>query len=171
MVGFLKRKTLPIRRRAVDHSPRIPFPRLEFEDGFTAFEQACNGECLLHEGIMLPALVLDARELSGAAAAVEIQDDGRQIASIRVASADGGFIVSASTGGSHGPRLQPGHFVVWQAERYDPRLAKEAPATTKKRFGIFGLKDKRLGWVGLIAGTLKSEYGNGGWTGDERFFS
>jgi hypothetical protein len=109
---------------------------------------------------MLPALVLDA----------EIQGNGRQMASVRVASADGGFIVSASTGGSGGPRLLPGHFVAWQAERYDAQVAKEAPPT-QKRFGLFGVKDKRLGWVGLIAGTLKREYSDGGWIGDERFSS
>src|ERR1700691_973688 len=112
-------------------------PRFAFEDSLTAFEQACAGDCMLHEGVMLPALVLDA----------EIQGNGRQMASVRVASADGGFIVSASTGGSGGPRLLPGHFVAWQAERYDAQVAKEAPPT-QKRFGLFGVKDKRLGWVG-----------------------
>jgi len=169
MVGF-QRKKLPDPGRAVDPFPRGLSPRLAFEDGLTAFEQACAGNCMLQQGIMLPALVLDARELFGAATAVEIQGNGRQMASVRVASADGGFIVSASTSGSRGPRLQPGHFVAWQAERYDPQVAKEAPAT-QKRFGLFGLKDKRFGWVGLIAGTLKPEYWDGGWIGDERFSS
>jgi len=159
VVELLKRKKLPIRDRAADSSLRNFFPRLVFEDTLTAFEHACNGECLLHEGIMMPALVLDA----------EIQCNGRQTASVRVASADGGFIVSASTGGSRGPRLRPGHFVAWQAQWYDPQAAKKA-LPTHKRFGLFGLKDKRIGWVGLIAGTLKPEYRDGGWIGDERFF-
>ena len=85
-------------------------------------------------------------------------------------AADGGFIVSASTSGPRGPRLQSGHFVAWQAQRYDPQVAKDAPPV-HKRFGLFGLKDKRIGWVGLIAGTLKLEYRDGGWVGDERFSS
>jgi hypothetical protein len=135
-------------------------PRFAFEDSLTAFEQACAGDCMLHEGIMLPALVLDA----------EIHGDGRQMASVRVASADGGFIVSASTSGPRGPRLLPGHFVAWLAQRYDPQLARKAPPK-RKRFGLFGLKDKRIAWVGLIAGTLKPEYRDGGWIGDERFSS
>jgi hypothetical protein len=170
MIGSVKRNELPIRGRTADSSPTNLFPRLAFKDNLSAFERACDGECQLHEGIMLPALVLDAREMLGAASAVQIQGDGRQTACLRVASADGGFIVSASTSGSGGTRLQPGHFVAWQAERYDPQVAKKAPARNK-RFGLFGLKDKRYGWVGVIAGTLKPEYRNGGWIGDERFSS
>jgi hypothetical protein len=162
----LKRKKMP--RRAVDSSPRSLFPGLAFEDSSTAFEQACKGECLLHEGAVLPALVLAVHESFGTVTAAGIQDSGRQLASLRVASADGGFIVCASTSGSRGPRLQPGHFVAWQAQRYDPQVARKAPAT-QKRFGWFGLKDKRIGWVGVIAGTLKPEYRDGGWIGDERF--
>jgi hypothetical protein len=33
------------------------------------------------------------------------------------------------------------------------------------------LKDKRFGWIGLIEGTLKLEYKNGGWVGNEKFVS
>lgn len=168
MAGLLKRNHLPIQGRTADYSARHIFPRLAFEDSVTAFEQACNGECQLRAGSMLPALVVDVRESLDAVHSVGTQSNGRQMASVRVASADGGFIVSAVTSGSRGPRLQPGHFVAWQAERYDAQAAKEAPAT-KKRFGLFGLKDKRLGWVGLIVGTLKPEYREGGWIGDERF--
>jgi hypothetical protein len=141
-----------------------------FEASLVAFEDACQEECLLHEGIMLPALVLDARELFGAATAVDIRENGRQVASVRVASADGGFIVSASTSGVHAPGLQPGHLVVWQAEHYDPQVAKGAPEK-HKRFGWIGLRDKRFGWVGLIVGTLKSESRSGGWVGDDWYSS
>jgi hypothetical protein len=161
MVGLPKRKTLPIQGRAADYSPRTLLPRLSFEDTLTAFERACNGECQLHEGVMLPALVVLNAEIHG---------NGCQMASVRVASPDGGFIVSASTSGPRGPRLQSGHFVAWHAQRYDPQVAKDTPPA-HKRFGLFGLKDKRIGWVGLIAGTLKLEYRDGGWVGDERFSS
>jgi hypothetical protein len=164
LFGFFRRKTLQSR------SGDDPFLQLAFEDSLRAFEHACGGECLLRAGTILPALVLDARELLGAETATKIQDDGRQVALIRVASGDGGFLVSASTSGARGPTLQPGHFVAWQAERYDPQLAKNTPAS-RKRFGWVNLKDKRFGWVGLIEGTLKLEYGNGGWVGDERFAS
>jgi hypothetical protein len=165
MFGFFKREKLPIQRTDAGS-----FLQLAFEDSSIAFQQACGAECLLHEGIILPALVLDARELFGAATAVEIQGNGHQIAFIRVASVDDGFIVSASTSGARGPTLQPGHFVAWQAERYDPQVAKDAPAS-QKRFGWIGSKDKRFGWVGSIKGTLKLEYKDGGWVGDELFVS
>lgn len=145
------------------------FLRLTFNNSLSAFEQACNGECPLHEGIILPALVLNARELFSAATAVKTQDSGRQTVFVRVASPDGGFIVSASTSGTRGPTLQPGHFVAWQAERYDSQVAKDAPR--QKRFGWVGMKEKRYGWVGLIKGMLKLEYKNGGWVGDEMFVS
>ena len=165
MSGFLKRGKLPTNRTEAN-----PFLERAFKDSLAAFAQACDSECVLHEGVILPALVLNARELFGTATAVTTQENGRQIACIRVASADGGFIVSASTSGARGPTLQPGHFVAWQAGRYDPQVAKNAPAR-RKRFGWFGLKDKRFGWIGLIEGTLKLEYKNGGWVGNERFVS
>lgn len=165
---FSKPEKLPIRRwKTAPFLEDLPL-QLVFDDSLTAFEHACEGQCPLREGIVLPALVLDARELFGAATAVMFQDNGRQIASVRVASTDGGFIVSASTSGALGPTLQPGHLVAWQAVRCDPQVATNVPAR-KRRFGWARLKDKRLGWVGLIEGTLKLEYKNGGWTGDERF--
>jgi hypothetical protein len=144
--------------------------RFAFEDGAAAFKLACDGECSLREGVILPALVLGVRTSCGSAAAAEIQDDGRQTTFVRVASADGGFIVPASAGGLRGPTLQPGHLVAWQAERYDPNVAKLAPST-KRRFGWIGVRDKRCGWVGLIKGTLKLIYEGDGWIGDERFAS
>jgi hypothetical protein len=165
MLGFLKRGKLPTHRTEAN-----PFLERAFEDSSTAFALACDSECVLHEGVILPALVLNARELFGTATAVTIQDNGRQIACIRVASPDGGFIVSASTSGARGPTLQPGYFVAWQAGRYDPQVAKDAPAR-RKRFGWLSLKDKRFGWIGLIEGTLKLEYKNGGWVGNEKFVS
>lgn len=123
-----QRKRLPGHRSVLDPPFRTPFPRLAFEDSLTALDYACDGECLLHEGVMLPALILEVRESFGAVAAAGVQGKRRQTASVRVASADGGFIVSASTSGSQGPRLQPGHFVAWQAGRYDRQVAGEEAA-------------------------------------------
>ncbi|HME40671.1 MAG TPA: hypothetical protein VKG63_17080 [Steroidobacteraceae bacterium] len=147
------------RRKRLAHAVPVDTP-LVFKDGLGAFEQACGMECPLDEGTVLPAIVLDAREFLGAVNATIVQNDGCQIATVRVASRDGGFIVSASTSGPRGPRLEPGRLVAWQAERFDTRVAKGSL-----------LKGRRSRWIGLIIGTLKSEYTNGGWVGDERFSS
>jgi hypothetical protein len=113
-------------------------------------------ESPLEENASLPGVVLDAVKMFGTPAAVKIEPDGSQIAKLRIASDDGGFIVIAGTAGSRGPRLQPGQFVLWRAGKYAPGVAKTS-------------QDKRIGWVGLIVGTLKPEYLNGCWVGDQRF--
>src|SRR6202030_238606 len=98
---------------------------LYFRDGAAAFDYICKYmECPIAEGSSLPALVLDSRELFGTAAAVKIEDNGNQMAAIRVASSDGGFLVVRPTVGPKGPRLQPGQLVLWQAESFSPSLAK-----------------------------------------------
>lgn len=134
-------------------------PPLMFKDGAAALEYACKYmECPLHEGTLLPALVVDPRQLFGASSAVQAQPDGNQIAMLRVASSDGGFIVFASTVGPKGPRLTPGDFVGWKAGGHSPEVTAS-----------IGAKDPRCGWVGLILGTLKTEHRNGQWIGNERF--
>jgi hypothetical protein len=152
MFGFLRRRTLPPAKGAAAN-----MPPLYFKDAEAAFEQACQYmECPLCEGVGLPALVLDARELFGVATAVKVRPDGNQIAVLRVVSSDGGFVVNAVTAGPKGPALHPGELVWWQAGTYSPEVAAVA-------------KDKRFGWVGLIVGTLKPEYVNGEWAAGERF--
>jgi hypothetical protein len=132
-------------------------PPLVFEDGSAALEYACKFmECSLHEGSNLPAVVLDSRELFATPTAVRTQDDGNQIAMIRVASDDGGFVVPATTAGPNGPKLQPGQLIAWIAMKHLPEITQT-------------MKDKRFGWVGLIVGTLKPEHRSGSWVGDERF--
>ena len=111
------------------------------------------------EGSFLPAVVLDAKELLRTSDAVKTQGDGNQIAMLRVASDDGGFLVVATTANPKGPKLLPGQLVAWKAMKYVPDIAKAATA-----------KDKRFGWVGLIVGTLKPDHVNGKWSGGERFF-
>ena len=152
MFDFFKRKKsikLPTKDSGI--------PPLYFNDGTAAFEYACKYmECALDDSSLLPALILDSRKLFGTQAAVKIQDDGNQLAILRVASNDGGFLVASTTTNPKGPRLIPGQLVAWQAMKYVPDIA----VTTN---------DKRLGWVGLIVGTLKTEHINGGWTVGERF--
>ena len=75
------------------------------------------------------------------------RDDGQQIATLRIASADGGFVTSATTLGPQGPQLKPGDLVAWQASRYEAEV----------------------GWVGLIIGKLKPELRDGRWLGEQKF--
>lgn len=155
MFEFLRRK-----RRSPTAAEGDGLPPLIFKDGVAAIRYACDFLEFpqIEEGSLLPALVLNSRELFGTATAVKIEANGNQLAIIRVASRDGGFMVAASTAGPKGPRLQPDQLVAWQAMQYSPELAQKA-------------KDKRFGWIGLIIGTLKPEHRNGGWVGHERFTS
>jgi hypothetical protein len=152
MFEFFKRK-----KPAAPSCDGSNIPPLFFKDGPAAIEYACKFmECSLHEGRSLPAVVLDSRELFGTPTAVKTQNDGNQIAMLRVASDDGGFLVTATTAGPLGPKLQPGQLVAWKAMNHMPDIAKT-------------MKDKRFGCVGLIIGTLKPEHRNGSWVGDEMF--
>lgn len=153
MFGFLKRKNSTPETTANDEVMPV-----HFKSGDAALEMACKYmDCALAEGTTLPALVLDAHKLFGTEASVKVQVNGIQLAMLRVASSDGGFLVAASTVGAIGPRLEPGQLVAWQAMSYAPELAKA------------GAADERFAWVGLIVGTLKSEFVNGSWVGNGQF--
>ena len=153
MFGFLKRT------KSTSETPSndgvMP---LYFKSGESALEMACKYmNCALAEGSTLPALVLDSHKLFGTEVSVKVQANGIQLAMLRVASSDGGFLVAANTVGADGPRLEPGQLVAWQAMSYTPELVKT------------GAADERFGWVGLIVGTLKPEFVNGSWVGNIQF--
>ena len=134
-------------------------PSLFFMDGVAALEYACQFmKCPLHEGSFLPAIVLDSREMFGAATTIQTLKDGNQVAMLRVASDDGGFVVFATTAGPKGPKLQPGNFVGWKAAKHSAEVAAS-----------MGAKDPRSGWVGLIIGTLRPEHRNGQWVSEAKF--
>lgn len=90
------------------------------------------------------ALVLDAAKEFGVAAAVKIEPDGRQMAALRVASDDGGFLVMATTPTAKGDRLHPGDTVIWVPLEHTPSAVP--PGT-----------DPRFGWVGFIVAKVKPE--------------
>jgi hypothetical protein len=152
MFEFLKRKKPP--------PPSVPLTTISplfFKDSKVAFEYCCElMQCPLAEGCFLPALVQDSRMELGTAIPMTIQDDGSQFAHLLVASSDGGFKVAAMTAGPKGPMLQPGQLIVWRTGKYVPEVARAA-------------KEKRFGWEGLIKGTLKPEFVDGGWVGGEKF--
>ena len=132
-------------------------PPRSFQDGIAALRFACKFlECPLHEGTILPAVVIDGRDLFGSNIIVRTDKDGNQIAFLCVASEDGGFFVAATTVGPNGPPLELGQLVAWKAVRHVPDIAA-------------AVHDKRFGWVGVIVGTLKPEHRDGRWVSDEIF--
>jgi hypothetical protein len=134
-------------------------PPMAFRDAVEALDYACKSlELPLHERAFLPAVVLDACVELGAKDPVQTRADGKQVAVLRVASADGGFAVIATTLGAQGPKLAPGDFVAWQAGTYKEEIAANV-----------GALDKRSGWTGVIIGTLKPELRDGRWLGDRKF--
>lgn len=131
--------------------------RLVFHDACAALEYACRYmNTDVDEGAMLPAVIVDAREHFGTDQTVKVLDSGVQIALLRVASSDGGFLVPAATAGTGGPRLGPGDFVAWQAIEHKSNATEQAG-------------DERTGWIGLIVGTLRPEWHGGQWRGGDRF--
>jgi len=131
--------------------------KIVYKSNEAAFLIACKyHECEILIGMALPALVIDARNISNALDAVKKGEDGIQTAVLKVASEDGGFKVLAQTIGPNGPNLLPGDFVAWEPYSYLEKLGKDA-------------EDSRTGWVGLIIGTLTNTYENGSWVGDQRF--
>src|SRR5581483_7851551 len=161
MFEFLKKsKSLP----ATGSAAVRPFV---FKNAKAALDHACDYlKCPLGEGEVLPALVVDIREVFGVqknatyqdSPPVIVEENGAHKVGLRVASGDGGFMVIAVTAGRRGPKLQPGQLVAWRAMQYVPE------------FGVL-MTDKRSGWIGVVLGTLKPKYDNDSesWVGDEKF--
>ena|ERR1700730_2948892 len=88
--------------------------------------------------------VLDAQREFGTSTAISIGQDGSQLAALRVASEDGGFLVFATTPSAEGEKLQPGDVVLWVPYEYNKEAGDQ-------------MSDKRSGWVGLIRAKIKPE--------------
>lgn len=130
---------------------------LYFKSGADALEYCCKYmDNPVAPGAHLIAVVEDARFVFDAPAATSVQKDGIQVVALRVASDNNDFHVMATTVGPKGPTLVPGQLVLWRAGQFSEEMARL-------------LKDSRFGWVGHVIGTLKPEYRNGGWVGDQRF--
>jgi len=133
---------------------------LVFKSGEGAFEYACKFmDCTLGEGKSVPAIVIDARKYSSdIGMAVKTELDKSQLATIRVASKNGGFVIPVKTAGAQSsirpnlvsrigrnqghPDLKPGDLVSFTAMTYSKDMAK-----------AFG--NKESGWVGLITSKLE----------------
>lgn len=132
----------PFRKRNQGANPSI----LSFRDGRAFFEMQCKyGDTRLEENKGVVALVLDAAKEFGTSVAVKTETDGRQIAALRVASEDGGFVVMASTPSKRGDPLHPGDAVIWVPSVYNEVVAK-------------GFGDRRSGWVGFIRAKVAPEW-------------
>jgi hypothetical protein len=137
MFNFLKRKAPPTSQ---------PSPQyLVFKSAEAAFEYACKLHAdEISEGSGHVGIVLDSRKLLGVEEAVKIRENGIQLATLRIANSDGGFIVPAQTPMNNAPPLRPGDLVLWVAGKYLVELGEKLP-------------DKRSAWVGLIYGVLSPE--------------
>ena len=118
--------------------------KLIFKDGEGFLAYQCKygfTEIKVRTGIV--ALVLDARQF-GIQQAVKVEADGLQRVMLKVASEDGGFMVSAQTLNGKGDLLKPGDVVIWVPMEH---IGDVVPK------GI----DKRFGWVGFIVAKIAPE--------------
>ena len=119
--------------------------KLLFKSGADFLEYQCefgHTKIVPKQGIV--ALVLDSQKEFGTAEAVKADANGVQTATLKVASDDGGFIVSAQTPSDKGDRLKPGDVVIWVPLQHIGDAVPE---------GI----DRRFGWVGFIVAKVAPE--------------
>jgi hypothetical protein len=135
MFGLFRKKT-----------PKPTMPSvLYFKSGQAFFEYQCEygyTDIVVNSAII--GLVLDAERELGAPTPISIAPDGSQLAPLRIASPDGGFLVFANTPTAKGEKLQPGDVVLWVPSIY----VKEAGEK---------MEDSRSGWVGLIRAKVRPE--------------
>lgn len=116
-----------------------------FKSGADFLEYQCKfgrTKTVPKQGIV--ALVLDSQKEFGTAEAVKVDTNGVQTATLKVASDDGGFIVSAQTPGGNGDRLKPGEVVIWVPLHH---IGDAVPEEI----------DRRFGWLGFIVAKVAPE--------------
>lgn len=112
-------------------------------DLFFAYNCASSSD-RIQEGQARVAFVIDPSSIVGdyMPRAVSRNEEGMQVAMLRVASPDGGFYVIAATPGQNGEELKLGDLVVWMPEAYSDE---------KFPFG----SDKRSRWFGFIYASIR----------------
>ena len=120
-------------------------PVLKFKDGASFFEYQCKyGHTKIENNTAIAALILDSKKEFGTQDSIKIKPSGAQLATLKVASEDGGFVTISETPSSAGERLQPGDIVLWVPHTFSEKIAKQ-------------LGDHRRGWVGLIRAKVVPE--------------
>ncbi len=136
------------------NKPPSGFPqKLPFKSGAGFLRYQCKygfTEITPKQGVV--ALVLDSREF-GTKEAVKVEPDGRQMVVLKVASSDGGFIVSAQTLSGKGDRLKPDDVVIWVPLQHIGDVVPELMAMTFAGRAM----DRRVGWVGFIVAKVAPE--------------
>lgn len=119
--------------------------RLIYKSGEAFFEMQCKyGHTTLGENTGIVGIVLDAKREFGVETAVKVQPNGTQLATLRIAGEEGGFVTFAETGSAGGDVLKPGDLVVWVPGIYNQQLAQK-------------MGDDRAGWIGLIRAKIAPE--------------
>lgn len=132
----------PFKRKS---APSPSLPKLIYKSGEAFFGLQCKyGHTELEKGQGLVALVLDAVKEHGTKVAVKVQPNGCQLATLKVASPDGGFTTFAETASPNGDHLHPGDLVIWVPMTHMQKLADT-------------LGQHRQGWIGLIVAKIAAE--------------
>ena len=123
-------------------SPDMP-RKIHFKDGASFFEYWCKfGDTVIVPMQGIVALVYDLSKELGLDHAVKIEPNGQQLATLKVASDDGGFLVLAPTRSGEGDYLKPDDVVIWVPVDYNKELIPDGA-------------DARFGWTGLIIAKVK----------------
>jgi hypothetical protein len=133
----------PLSKKKTPSAPTV----LHFKNGAAFLEYQCQfGHTDIQPRQGIVALVLDAKKEFGVSQSVKVEADGQQMAMLRVASEDGGFIVPAYTATGNGDRLKPDDVVIWVPVEYAQQSLKNAENV-----------DPRFGWVGFIVAKVAPE--------------
>jgi len=116
-------------------------PLMEFTSSQTFFEMQCQlGVTKIELGTGLVAVVVDAVKEFGVPVAVKMEDDGTQLAMVKIVSPKGGFIVPAKTAGTGDP-LKVDDLVIWVPVHFDRKLSGRVAG-------------ENWGWIGVIAARI-----------------
>lgn len=120
---------------------------LVFKDGEAFLKLQCKfGQTEIIPGRGIVAYVVDAAREFGVTTAVKRQPNGTQMAMLKVASEDGGFLVMSTTATEKGDPLNPGDCVIWVPMQHQAAMVD----------AIEGV-DPRFGWIGFIVAKIAAE--------------
>lgn len=122
-------------------------PVLVFKSGEAFLEFQCKyGHTEIIPGQGVVAYVIDAAKEFGVQNAVRRQPNGTQLAMLKVASEDGGFLVASTTATGMGDDLKAGDYVIWVPAQYNSPMVNAVNEV-----------DPRFGWIGFIVAKIKPE--------------